>query len=139
MKGLQVRAEKLAQLQRDMDAVGAQEMDLEESFILGTGPGGQKVNKTSVCVRLVHRPSGTIIKCAKTRSRALNRYYARVLLCERLDEQIRGAASRRQQAQEKIRRQKRRRSRRQREKVLAEKHRQSERKAGRKPVNPHEE
>ena len=139
MKGLQVRAEKQAQLQEAMDAVGILEADLTETFILGSGPGGQKVNKTSVCVRLVHEPTGTIIKCTKTRSRALNRYYARVLLCERLDEQKRGAASRRQQEHEKIRRQKRRRSRRQREKILEGKHRQSERKAARKSVSPHEE
>ena len=34
------------------------EEDLEESFILGGGPGGQKTNKTSNVVRLEHEPSG---------------------------------------------------------------------------------
>ena len=32
--------------------------DIEESFILGGGPGGQKTNKTSSVVRLSHVPSG---------------------------------------------------------------------------------
>ncbi len=134
-----VRAEKQAALARDLEKLGVTEADLEESFILGSGPGGQKVNKASVCVQLVHGKSGIIIKCNQTRSRALNRYYARKMLCDRLDAQLRGRASKQQQEREKIRRQKRRRSRRQRERILADKRKNSLRKASRKPVSPDEE
>ena len=36
--------------------------DLEEKFVKGWGKGGQKVNKTSNCVELKHKPSGMIVK-----------------------------------------------------------------------------
>ena len=36
--------------------------ELEESFIRGTGPGGQNVNKLANCVLLKHLPTGVIIK-----------------------------------------------------------------------------
>lgn len=36
--------------------------DIEEKFVKGWGKGGQKVNKTSNCVELKHKPSGVIIK-----------------------------------------------------------------------------
>ena len=110
------------------------EDDLDESFILGGGPGGQKTNKTSNVVRLMHEPSGLMIRCGETRSRETNRWLARRMLAEMILERdhIRKSAAR--QAKEKIRRQKRRRSRRQREKMLAEKHAHSEKKALRRPV-----
>ena len=38
------------------------EDDLEEKFVRGSGPGGQKVNKTSNCVELKHKHTGVIIK-----------------------------------------------------------------------------
>jgi len=104
------------------------EEDLVEKFILGSGRGGQKVNKTSSCVYLKHEPSGIEIKCQRTRYRELNRFHARRELCERLAERIEGEKSRRQAEAEKIRRQKRRRSRRQKQRMLEEKHRQSEKK-----------
>ena len=127
---------KREQLAAFMKRLGVKDDDLEEKFILGSGRGGQKVNKTASCVQLLHRPSGLIIKCQKTRSRELNRYYARKELCERLEEIELGARSRRRQAAEKIRRQKRRRSRRQKERMLKLKHRQAEKKALRRKVSP---
>jgi protein subunit release factor B len=125
---------KREQLRQFMERLEVREEDLVEKFILGSGRGGQKVNKTASCVQLRHGPSGIEIKCQRSRSRELNRYYARKELCEQLEEQRLGAASRRRQAIEKIRRQKRRRSRRQKERMLEAKHRQSERKARRRPV-----
>ena len=111
------------------------EDDLEESFILGGGPGGQKTNKTSNVVRLMHEPSGLMVRCGETRSRETNRWLARRMLAETIleREHVRKSAAR--QAKEKIRRQKRRRSRRQREKMLAQKHAHSEKKALRRPVS----
>ena len=38
------------------------EEDLEEKFIRGSGPGGQKINKTSSCVELKHIKTGIIVK-----------------------------------------------------------------------------
>ena len=115
-----------------MEGLGIKEGDLIERFILGSGKGGQKINKTSSCVYLKHLPTGIEIKCQQERSRELNRYYARKMLCDRLEERLFHAKSARQQEIEKIRRQKRRRSRRSKEKMLAEKKEHSERKRFRK-------
>ena len=125
---------KRDQLLKFMERMDVRDADLTEKFILGSGKGGQKVNKTASCVYLKHEPSSIEIKCQCSRSRELNRYYARKELCDRLEERKLGAASRRRQAAEKIRRQKRRRSRRQKNRMLDEKHQQSERKARRRPV-----
>ncbi|MDF1741357.1 MAG: peptide chain release factor-like protein [Verrucomicrobiales bacterium] len=59
--------------------------DLEERFVLGSGSGGQKINKTSSCVYLKHIPTGTEIKCQESRSREKNRELARVRLCDHFD------------------------------------------------------
>ena len=108
------------------------EDDLEESFILGGGPGGQKTNKTSNVVRLSHEPSGLMVKCGETRSRETNRWLARRALAEMILEREHKRKSSARQAAEKIRRQKRRRSRRQKEKMLADKHAHSAKKAARR-------
>lgn len=129
-----ISPETIDRIKALMDEASVFEDDLEESFILGGGPGGQKTNKTSNVVRLMHEPSGLMIRCGETRSRETNRWLARRMLAEMILERdhIRKSAAR--QAKEKIRRQKRRRSRRQREKMLAEKHAHSEKKALRRPV-----
>lgn len=127
---------KKKQLDRRMADLGIDDSDLVEKFVLGSGPGGQKINKTASCVYLRHTPSGIEVKCQKARSRALNRFYARRELCDRFEEKLKGEKSARRQAQEKIRRQKRRRSRRQKQKILDEKRKQGHKKKLRKPVRP---
>jgi len=122
-----------ALLQR-MARLGIREGDLREDFIRGSGHGGQKINKTSSCVNLVHAPSGIRIKCQATRQRALNRFLARRELCERVEEKILGAQSARRQEFEKIRRQKRRRGRRQRGAMLEAKYQHSLKKQSRRTV-----
>jgi protein subunit release factor B len=102
--------------------LGIFEQDLEERFVRSGGPGGQNVNKVSSCVVLIHRPSGTTVRCQEERSQAMNRFRARQRLAEKIEDQVLGAASRRQQKIEKIRRQKRRRGRRAKEKMLQAKH-----------------
>ena len=97
------------------------EEDLEEQFILGGGPGGQKTNKTSNVVRLSHGPSGLAVRCGETRSRETNRWLARRLLAEAILAREDSRRDEARQAREKIRRQKRRRSRRQKQKMLADK------------------
>lgn len=108
------------------------EEDLEESFILGGGPGGQKTNKTSNVVRLYHAPSALSVKCSRTRSRETNRWLARRSLAEAILEKESGVKSAAQQAREKVRRQKRRRSRRQKQRMLDDKHARSAKKAARR-------
>ncbi|MBI2336402.1 MAG: peptide chain release factor-like protein [Deltaproteobacteria bacterium] len=108
------------------------EEDLVEEFTKGSGPGGQKINKSSVTVLLTHAPSGLQVRCQQTRSQALNRYYARKSLIDKLAEKILGEKSAKQQAFEKIRRQKRKRSKRAKEKMLAAKKHQGAKKQLRK-------
>lgn len=103
---------KQAELEARMAALGLREEDFEEKFVRSSGPGGQKVNKTSSCVVLKHTPSGLEVKMQKERSQPLNRYHARKRLCELMEEQTLGACSPAALAAEKIRKQKQRRRRR---------------------------
>jgi len=121
-----IKKEKWDDLKERMEALEIFEDHIVEKFILGSGKGGQKVNKTNSCVYLKHIPTNIEIKCQKERSRDMNRYYARRDLCERIEEQIAGEKSAKQQEIEKIRRQKRKRSRRAKEKMLEEKKKRSE-------------
>lgn len=69
------------------------EQDLEEDFVHGSGPGGQKVNKAHNCVQLLHKPTGLRVKCHISRELQKNRKVARELLLEKLDEHINGENS----------------------------------------------
>lgn len=62
------------------------EKDIIESFLKGSGPGGQKINKTSSAVQLKHIPTGIVVKNQATRSRDQNRKNARRILGEKLEE-----------------------------------------------------
>ena len=119
-----ITKEKRDALAQRMQHCCLREQDLIEKFILGSGKGGQKINKTASCVYLKHLPTGLEVKCQRGRSRELNRYIARRSMCEKLESKIFLEKSEKQMAMEKIRRQKRRRTRRQQEKMLAgKKHR----------------
>jgi len=130
-----ISPESIEKIKERMALASVFEEDLEESFILGSGPGGQKVNKTASTVRLFHGPSGLTIKCGLNRSREMNRWLARRELAEKILEKTNAAESVRRQEAEKIRRQKRRRSRRQKAKMLDEKRRHGEKKAARGSVS----
>jgi len=109
--------------------------DIEEKFIRSSGAGGQNVNKVSTCVYLKHLPSGQEVKCQKTRSQVENRYWARRILCDRIETILLGKKSEEQQKREKIRRQKRKRSKRAKDKMLGDKRHRSEKKQNRRTVD----
>jgi protein subunit release factor B len=127
-----ITSSKWATLADRMKKLNIDERALIEKFIRSSGKGGQNVNKVSTCVYLKDEATGFEVKCQKTRSQTDNRYFARVLLCEKIENLIEGKRSAQQQKIEKIRRQKRKRSKRSKEKVLKEKAHRSEIKASRK-------
>jgi protein subunit release factor B len=127
--------DKLTQLQQRMAALGVSEADIEEAFVRAGGAGGQKVNKSSSCVMLLHRPSGLRVKCQTTRYQAMNRFLARRLLLDKIEQVKKGFVEAERARIEKIRRQKRKRSKRAKERMLADKSRHSEKKQLRRSID----
>jgi protein subunit release factor B len=129
MSAFPVSLEKQDQLAQRMASLGVREIDLEETFVRSGGHGGQNVNKTSTCVMLRHRPTGLQVKSQSTRQQGLNRFIARRLLLDKIEEAKTGRIATERARIEKIRRQKRKRSRRAKERMLADKARHSDIKA----------
>ena len=130
-----VTPEKENALNERMKELGIREEDLIEKFIRSGGHGGQNVNKVATCVYLKHVPTGTEVKYQRERSQALNRFFARRLMADKIEAQILGKESAEQQRIEKIRRQKRKRSKRAKEKMLADKRHQSGKKRERGAIS----
>lgn len=125
---MNISPEKELALRQRMERLGVLESDLRETFIRSSGPGGQKVNKTSSCVFLVHLPTGLSVKCQQERSQAMNRFRARRILLDRIEKIKTGIVAAEKARIDKLRRQKQRRSRRAKEKMLEQKHLQGEKK-----------
>lgn len=68
--------------------------EIVENFLKGSGPGGQKINKTSSAVQLIHLPTGIVVKYQDTRSREVNRKMARRILQDRIEEAMLGEEAR---------------------------------------------
>jgi protein subunit release factor B len=120
MSRFNVTSDKEARLLKRMAELGLKEEDLTEQFIRGSGPGGQKRNKTSSSVLLLHAPTGIAVRAQRERSQSVNRFLARRELCDRLEERLKGEESSTVKAHEKVKRQKARRTRRMKAKVREE-------------------
>jgi peptide chain release factor len=107
-----ISPEKVNALHEEMDRLEVFEKDIKESFISGSGSGGQKINKTQNCVYLKHLPSGIEVKCQKDRLREANRFFARRELLEKIKEKVLGIPSKKSILEDKVRKQKKRRERR---------------------------
>jgi len=106
MGGSFISLEKIRDLEKRMKDLGIEEKDIEERFVRSQGKGGQKVNKSSSCVYLKHAPTGIEVKCQKERSQSCNRFFARRMLADKIEESVQGRSSGLSRKIEKIRRQK---------------------------------
>ncbi|MCB1118538.1 MAG: peptide chain release factor-like protein [Chlamydiia bacterium] len=109
-----ISEEKWRQLKEWMAELKIKEDELQETFILGSGRGGQKMQKTHSCVQLKYREFE--FKCQKSRSREDNRFFARRELCAKVEESVSPETSKRLQQIGKLKRQKQRRKRKAKEK-----------------------
>jgi len=130
-----VTLSKEQELYRRMQQLHVSESDIEEQFVRSSGPGGQNVNKVATCVVLIHRPTGVIVKCQESRSQGLNRFLARRILLNKIEQRQKGFVQAERDRIEKIRRQKRKRSKHAKEKMLECKHKHSEKKKLRGPLS----
>ena len=134
MSAFPVSPEKEAQLPQRMAALGVREADIDESFVRSGGHGGQNVNKTATCVMLLHHPTRLQVKCQTTRSQGLNRFLARRLLLDKIEALKKGYVDAERSRIEKIRRQKRKRSRRAKARMLDNKSHHADKKQSRRRV-----
>jgi peptide chain release factor len=122
------------QIDKRLAALGISVAEVEECFVRGAGPGGQKINKTSSTVWLRHRPTGTEVRCQRERSQAANRELAWRELCEKLEARQRAAARAVIDAREVERRRTRQKSTGQKIRMIESKKHRAKHKARRGPV-----
>src|ERR1700677_3209991 len=113
-------------IQSRLDRMGVAASDIEERFVRGTGPGGQKINKTSSTVWLRHGPTGVEARCQDGRSQVWNRVQAWADLCANLTHRRASATAQARDERETERRRRRQKSRGQKIKMIeSKKHRAS--------------
>ncbi len=121
-------------LEKKMLALGVREEDIVENFIRSSGPGGQNVNKTATCVYLKHLPTGLEVKCQRQRSQLLNRNLARHILLSKIENRIRQGLLQKQSLKAKIMRQKRKKPKGVKLRILEHKRRHSDKKSARRKI-----
>jgi len=119
------------QIVERLAALGVSPGEVEEKFVRGTGPGGQKINKTSSTVWLRHGPSGIEVRCQRERSQAVNREVAWAQLVAKLEARVRGVKAAAVDAREEERRRTRQKSRGQKVRMIQTKKHRAKHKAGR--------
>ena len=130
-----ITTKKWGQLRHLMQRFHIHENDVEEKFIVGSGHGGQKLQKTSSTVFIKHIPTRIQVKCQHTRFRDDNRYIARKILCEKIEHILLKEKSAKQQLIHKFKKQKKRRSKKAKQKMLEQKHKRSAQKTLRKKLH----
>ena len=113
-----------SQISEKLAALGVRASEVEEKFVRGTGPGGQKINKTSSTVWLRHGPTGIEVRCQRERSQTANRELAWTELVAKLGARKARAAAVAVDAREEERRRTRQKSRGQKVRMIqSKKHR----------------
>lgn len=110
-----------ADVRRRLVALGVQPGDVAERFVRGTGPGGQKINKTASTIWLRHQPTGTEVRCQAQRSQAVNRMEAWARLCAKLEDRRASVAAAAQAEREAARRRTRQKTRGQKARMIESK------------------
>jgi protein subunit release factor B len=124
-----------SQIFEKLAALGVRASDVEEKFVRGSGPGGQKINKTSSTVWLRHGPTGIEVRCQRERSQSANRELAWAELAEKLAKRKRGAVAAVVNAREEERRRTRQKSRGQKVRMIQTKKHRAKHKAKRGRVS----
>lgn len=120
-----------SQILEKLAALGVRLDDVEERFIRGAGPGGQKINKTSSTVWLRHGPTGVEVRCQQERSQGANREVAWGELVAKLQARKTQALAAVVDAREAERRRTRQKSRRQKVRMIQSKKHRANHKARR--------
>lgn len=104
--GFTVSPGRVATLAARLRALGVDPAAIEEQFVRGGGPGGQKINKTSNCVLLRYAPLGIVVRCQEDRRRGVNRFLALRELTDQVEMKVSPATSRRLLERERLRKSK---------------------------------